>query len=215
MGPTALGARASDTPAPTTAAQLTISKAGLATADSSRIKGSLSQPPTQPTAQPTALLPLEPGPLQPDSLRSATVPKQGAALDAADGKALPAALPGSEQAERDDSNVAAKQTMQQPAKQQRRAAKPAALKADVKPSPAAALQQHLQQYRSSMEAVSAASLSLANLPQAYAARCLTQPGSEFIPSFQAGPADPTWCSQQLQWNVALLCPGKGVQMQCT
>ena len=174
FGPAVLG-RASGTAAP---AQPSTNKGSLATADSPSILGTLPHSP----AQPVALLPLEPSPTQPRPVGLGGF-AQDAAIDA-----LSAALPDPVQAGRDSSHIAAQQAIPQSAKQ-RRAAKPTVLKADPKPSPAAAL----QQYRRSMESVSAASLSLSNLPQAYAARCLTGPGSEFIPSFQAGFAALTCC----------------------
>lgn len=85
--------------------------------------------------------------------------------------------------------AAVQQTPKGPLKQ--RGTKGATPTAPPEPSAAQTLQQHLQQYRSSMQAEHAPHLTSARLPLPYAACCLTQPGLQFIPSFQATTLDPS------------------------
>ena len=85
--------------------------------------------------------------------------------------------------------AAVQQTPKGPLKQ--RGTKGATPTAPPEPSAAQTLQQHLQQYRSSMQAEHAPHLTSARLPLPHAACCLTQPGLQFIPSFQATTLDPS------------------------
>ena len=97
-----------------------------------------------------------------------------------------AALPELTQAQKGQVQAAA---VQQPPlrllKQPQRAAKAATVPTAPEASAAQALQQHLQQYRTSMQAENALHLKTGSLPLPYAACCLSQPGSQFLPGFQA------------------------------
>ena len=87
--------------------------------------------------------------------------------------------------------AALQQTPKGPLNKQQRAGKGVVQTVTPGPSAAQALQHKLQQYRSSLQEVQASHLPPARLPLPYAACCLTQPGPQFIPSFQATTLDPS------------------------
>lgn len=85
-----------------------------------------------------------------------------------------------------DQIAAIQQPMKQPLKQlHHRVAKAPAVVAPPALSAAKQLQQHLQQYRNSMQADTAPHLRPGDLLLPYAASSLTQPGSQFMPGFEA------------------------------
>ena len=99
-----------------------------------------------------------------------------------------AASPDLTQAQKGQEQVQTAAVQQPPLrllKQPQRAAKAATVPTAPEASAAQALQQHLQQYRSSMQAENALHLKTGSLPLPYAACCLSQPGSQFLPGFQA------------------------------